>query len=593
MGNNGTREWRMASADPVRAALLERELAVSSLIATLLVNRGFTDPGLARGFLAPALRDLENPFSLAGIEAATDRLLKALKDRERVVIYGDYDVDGITGTSLLVNFFKFAGHPASTFIPNRLTDGYGFTEAGIRHFAAMKERGEGADVVITVDHGVSAVDGIRRLRELGIDVIVTDHHEPGPVLPDAVAVVNPKRADCPSKMKALCGVAVAFKLIWATSQRFSRDRRESDAFKSFLLDALSLVGLGTIADVMPLQGDNRIFARHGIEAIRKSTRPGLLALRQVAHLDRGVLGAADVAFRLAPRLNAAGRMGRHELALELLTTESQARAFELAQILETENAKRQKIEGVMVDEALAMLEKDPVHPGDPVVLWSDRWHIGVIGILAARVVDATGSPAVMIAVNGTVGKGSARSVPEVNIHEALSRASSTLTTFGGHKQAAGLEIPPEHLPRFRAELTKAVRDLRNGSKAGEPLTLDLELPFDRLGPELFADLGALHPHGEGNPAPVFLTRGVRVSGSVRTIGRDGKHAAFQVTKDGRVAKAVAYRQARRLAELSSGGACAIAWSPKSGVPSSVAPLEIEIHDFRLEAGASSEAGAGG
>ncbi len=581
MGSSVARDWVLRPPDSVHAEQLAAAIGVPRLTATLLLNRGLREPEAARSFLAPALRDLEDPFVLTDMDRAADRIALAMRRKERIVIYGDYDVDGMTGTALLLNFFRFAGVPARHYIPSRLDDGYGITETGIAHFAAERSAGLGPDVLITVDHGVTAVDGIARIADLGIDVIVTDHHEPGAALPErAAAIVNPRRPGCPSRTKHLCGVAVAFKLVWAASRRFTRDRRESNAYREFLLEALAFVGLGTIADVMPLTGDNRILARHGLAALAATTRPGLAALRRSARLDRNALSATDVAFRLVPRLNAASRMGRQELAVELLTTDSEARAIELAGLLDRENQERQRIEAAMVEDATRLLRTLPRADDDPVVLWSRDWHAGVIGILAARIVDLTGAPAIMISLRDGIGKGSARSAGDVSIHAAIGACAPLLLSFGGHRQAAGLTVPEAKLESLREALCAAVRAQRTAPGRRPALKLDAEIPFAAVDGALAAELSALEPFGEGNPSPAFLTRGVHLASEARTLGRDGRHATFDLTRDGRRFRALAFNHGRRLAELRTGVPLSVAWV--LGRPSfgRSAP-ELEILDFRI------------
>lgn len=450
---------------------------------------------------------------------------------------------------MLVSFLRRLGADVVPFLPDRTGSGYGF------HWPTMERLvGQGVRLFVSVDHGSAAVDAITRAKERGIDVIVADHHEMSPVLPPALAVINPKRPDSAYGFPSLCGTGVAMKVAWAVAQDLSPGARVTDEMRDFLLEGLALAVLGTVADVVPLRGENRVIVRHGLRVLEGRTRPGIAALLDVSRA-RAPLRAQDVAFRLAPRINAAGRMGSAELALELLLTDDAVRAREIAQRLDAENERRRAVERAIAEEARAqaLAEYGP-SPRGGIAMMSETWHHGVIGIVAARLVDEFNVPVVLVGVRGGVGRGSARTVRGIALHEALAACGTHLVAHGGHAGAAGLTIEPGRFPRFREAFHDWVAERLDDDARAPTLQVDAEVAPEEVNPALCADLDRLEPFGEGNPPVVLALRDVAVSGTPRRMGASNEHVSFFVGRGGRALRCVAFRDAARLAPLLRTGA---------------------------------------
>ncbi|MAG55571.1 MAG: single-stranded-DNA-specific exonuclease RecJ [Planctomycetes bacterium] len=529
--------WRLPHRDPEADGVLAERLGSSRVLAALLRNRGLDDPVAARAWVQPRLRDLSHPYEIADLERGAERLRKAIKDRERIVVYGDYDVDGMTGTVILMNFVHLAGGRCEFKIPNRLKEGYSFNDEAIEHFLAAEEP---PGLVLTVDHGTSAVDGIAKLADAGVDVVVTDHHEPPAILPDrAHALINPRRKDDHSPFKSLCGAAVAYKLAWGTAEAFSGQRKLDPAFREFLLDAMGMVSLATVTDVVPLVGENRVLCFHGLRALPVSNNHGLKALLSASRLQRGIVRAAHVAFRIGPRINAAGRMGEAELAIELLTTPDPDRAKTLAKRLETANDRRRSLEKEMMREILALPEIKNHEPGRAICLGRRGWHPGVIGIVAARLVDRFSVPSLVVGLAGDKSRASARSVDGVNVKEVLDDVSEHLIAWGGHAGAAGATVDAQAFPALKIAFEDRASEVHAASGVVPSLDIDLELPFRAIRPELIEELERLAPHGEANPPAMFSTHGVEVAGKPQIIGGERGHLVFHARHDGRTFRAFA------------------------------------------------------
>lgn len=536
-------------SSPEALALLARRLSVAPLVARVLLQRGLAEEPRARSFLTPRLADLGAPQALPDMDRAAERLARAVKSKERIAICGDYDVDGMTGTALLVRFFRLAGADVTWAIPDRDEDGYGLSVAGVERLHA-----DGVRVAVTVDNGVSAHDALERARELGIDVVVTDHHLPGATLPPAVAIVNPHLAasavPSPGAAPASgmpCGCALAFKTAWAVADRLRHlaGGEGAQRFKAFLRDAMALVALASVADVVDLVGENRVLVAHGLEALRASPHAGLAALRAAADVGALPLTTEDVAFKLAPRLNAAGRLSRPGLVIELLSCDDPVRAAELARLLDQANEERRRIERRVLDEALP--RADELLAGGrraSLVVHGQGWHKGVIGIVAARLVDRHALPTVVIGFDGADGRGSCRTSPDVDLHRALSVCGSHLKRFGGHAMAAGLEIGLHEVERFAARFDDAVRQQLGGAAAPERvLWSDLVADVDEIDLTTVQELHRLAPFGAGNPEPRFLLRGVRLAGRPKVMGAESSHLSFALRQKGGAVRVVGFRRA--------------------------------------------------
>ena len=567
--------WRLKSIPAAARAALEAH-GLTPLVATLLAARGHSDPARTDAHLAASPMALHDPFLLPGMQAAVERIGRAMRDKETILVHGDYDVDGVTGTSLLMRLFKLLGAKAVWHIPNRLEHGYSFGEHSLDRVAET-----GAKVVISVDNGTSAHTVIAALKERGVDTVVTDHHEPseGP-LPVACAIVNPKLADSTYPMRELCGGAVAFKLAWGVCQHHLGARRLSDDFKRFLEEATAYVAIATVCDVVPLLDENRVFARFGLKALESSKNPGLAALRAAAGL-KGRLTAEDVAFQIGPRINASGRLGSAARAVELLLADDEPSARAHAAELETLNQRRKVIEAEVLKAARLAAEPYADASRHPVlVLAGQGWHQGVVGIVAARLTEEYHRPAVVIGLDGAAGRGSARTVGNFSILEAIRGAAAHLERFGGHAAAAGLEIRSENVERARAAIEARARELLLAEALEEPaLDIDCELPFERMTPATMALLDRLAPFGAANDAPVFLSRSVHLAEPPRTVGADQRHVLLHLRKGDHVLKSMAFGLAPRLPELQLGRPLDIVFTPKWNTFRGETKLEAELHDF--------------
>jgi single-stranded-DNA-specific exonuclease len=569
--------WRLKRPAPDAVSALERS-GISRLLATLLVARGHGDAERAQAHLRASPMALHDPFLLPGMHAATERLARALRDRETILVHGDYDVDGVTGTALLVRLFRMLGARVAWHIPNRLEHGYSFGTHSLDRAAA-----EGATVVISVDNGTSAHAVIAALKERGVDTVVTDHHEasPGP-LPDAVAIVNPKLPGSRYPMRELCGGAVAFKLAWGLCQHLFGARKVSEEQKRFLEEATSYVAIATVCDVVPLVDENRVFARFGLKALESTRNHGLAALLEIAGLAGARLTASDVGYQIGPRLNASGRLGSAECAVELLLAADAETARAHARRLDTLNKQRKEIEAGVLAEArvAARACADPdEHP--VLVLAGQGWHQGVVGIVAARLTEELGRPAIVIGLDGASGRGSARTVHGFDVLQAIAGAAPHLDRYGGHQQAAGLEIRAENVDAARAAIAARAREMLKGASHPESLLhIDCELAFESMTSVCMHELERLSPFGAHNEAPVFLARGVHLAEPARTVGPDRNHLLLRLRKGAHVLKALAFRAGPRVEELALGRPLDTVFTPKWSTFRGETALELELLDFR-------------
>lgn len=518
------KRWVIAKPEPALAGALSGELHLAVPLAQVLINRGYRDADKASQFLNPQLRQLGDPFDLPDMAKAVDRILAAIQNKERIVIYGDYDVDGVTASALLQRVLSAAGATVASFLPHRMDEGYGLTSDGLAR--CVKEHQP--RLLIAVDCGTSSAKEIADLTEHGIDTIVLDHHEPPEQLPECVALVNPKAAGRDDRATMLASVGVAFKLAHAL---LKRDRHLSERID--LRDHLDLVAVGTVADLVPLVGENRILVKAGLERLPHTQKIGLRALMDVADVPDRVT-PYHIGFRIGPRLNAAGRLSDAMAALELMLTGDPARAKELADLLDGHNVERQRIEGRMVDEAMAMAreqEQDRV-----LVLAKDGWHVGVIGIVASRVLQEFYKPTVVIGIEGGVGKGSCRSVPGFSIVRALRHCERLLERFGGHDMAAGLSVKSGNIDELRRSLNEFARNTLKEDDLHQRLKIDAVVTLDDLDADFFEQLAGLEPCGMENPTPVFAVEGVQLRGAPRVVGKN--HLRFNVTDGDMTAQAI-------------------------------------------------------
>ena len=498
-----------AAPDSDAVRMLAEELHLPPVVCRLLLARDHGTTASAKKFLRPRLEQLHEPSGLLGLDRAVGRLVRAVRSGETILVHGDYDVDGICSTTLLIRAIGAFGGRAVPFIPRRIEDGYDLSVAGVDAAVAA-----GAKVVITADCGTSAHAPIAMLCEQGIDVIVTDHHLPGGPLPDCLAVINPQQPGCTYPDKGLAAVGVAFKLALALA-------RALGANENIVLHMLDLVALATIADVAPLCGENRVLARYGLKLLRETQNPGLRALIRASGLEGKELTAGRIGFILAPRLNAVGRLGHALRGVELLMTTSEHEANVIARELEELNRRRQALDRATLDEAREMVAALDLDETWGIVLAKEGWHPGVIGIVASRIVEDTGRPTVLIALDAGMGKGSGRSISAFHLHEALTDCRQHLVRFGGHRMAAGVTVSSEHVGEFARCFNEIARARLRAEDLVPELRVDLELPIDDANVGLEALLRHFEPFGIGNAAPVFVARGVRLASPPRVIGQDG------------------------------------------------------------------------
>lgn len=506
---------------------ISQSLNLPSIIVKILVNRGVDTVDEIQSFIEPKMSDLSDPFELPDMGKAVERIVDALRENEKIMVYGDYDVDGITASSLMFLVLNKLGAQVSYYLPNRLVEGYGLSEDGIAE--AVKR---GATLIVSVDTGVTAIDEVEYARGKGIDVVVTDHHEPGETIPKAAAIVNPKIIRDSEKGHELAGVGVAFKVAQALYRRLQQDESE-------LEEHLDLVALGTSADIVPLIHENRILTKYGIRQIVRTTKPGLKKLVFVSGLMGKEISTGQVVFILAPRINAIGRLGDAEKAIKLLTTRDEAAASEIARFLDEENRRRKAIDEKTLDEALELLETSVDLENDrAIVLDSSGWHQGVIGIVASRLVERYYLPTVLISVEGDVGKGSARSIPGFHIYEALRSCGDILLRFGGHKYAAGLSIKAENIPEFRERFKKVASEKLNLDDLTPKLHIDAEVDIDDIDMDFVQTIEMFSPFGPQNMRPVFLTRNLSIVGQPYIVGRN--HLKMRVKRGDNVLDVIGF-----------------------------------------------------
>lgn len=579
-----TSRWRLTRHEPALVQKLARELGVSGVTAALLAARGWSGGEATRAHLEPKLSALHDPARFTSMAAASARIRRAIERGETILVHGDYDVDGVTGTALLMRLFEKLGARAVWHIPNRFTDGYSFGAHSLERARAV-----GATLVISVDNGTSAIDTIEELARAGVDTIVTDHHEPPADgrLPRAVAIVNPKVEGSGYPFRELCGGAVAFKLAWGVCQELSGARGDGakvrEDLRELLVEAMGYVAIATVCDVVPLVDENRVLARHGLRALELSQRPGVRALLRVAKLDGLKLDAEDVAFKIGPRINASGRLGSAQKAVELLLANDDASAHAAALELDRLNEERKRIEAELVAHAARAAEPfaDPVeHP--VLVLAGQGWHQGVVGIAAARLVTRFARPAIVIGLDGASGRGSARSLPGFDVLEALSGGAEHLTRFGGHEQAAGCEVAADRVDALRAAVcARAHAMLERAGLEAPALAIDCEIPFTAMTSELMREIDRLKPFGERNERPMLLSCGLRLVEPPRIVGADGTHVQLRLRHGVNELKAMAFGQAHRVKELAMGRDVHAVYTPKWNTFRGETKLEIEVVDFRV------------
>lgn len=503
------RKWVVKEPPEEQSILaLADSLNISSPLATILLLRGITNFHEAKIFFRPELESLYNPFLMDGMHEATNRIIESITNNERIVIYGDYDVDGTSSAALLYLFLRELNANVRVHIPNRLTDGYGLSNDSIDTLAK-----EGVELLVTVDCGITAVEEVAHANSIGIDVIISDHHKPKEVIPDAIAVLDPLKPGCNYPYKYLSGAGVAFKLARAVSDRVGR--------KEGILQFLDLVALAAAADIVPLTDENRVLVKKGMELINENPRPGILALIHKAKKEVGSLTAGQVVFTIAPRINAVGRMGDAQRAVDLFVTDTQGEADRIAQILEDENYERRKIDEMTFSHAITLIEEEIDLDNEvAIILHVDEWHPGVIGIVASRVVEKYHRPALMLSTIDGVAKGSARSITGFNIYEALQECDDLLIQFGGHEAAAGVAIEIDKISEFKKRFNRILKDKMVEKDIVPKIKIDTKISFSDITPKFIRILDQFAPFGPGNMRPVFITEDVELANYPRIVGKN-------------------------------------------------------------------------
>jgi single-stranded-DNA-specific exonuclease len=530
------KQWEILPQNPNLAEKLAGELKLSPITAQVLLHRGISNCDQAKIFLTPKLSILRDPLDFPQIKVAAQRIFEAREKKQKICVFGDYDVDGVTGTALLTLALRFLGLDVDYYVPHRYAEGYGMNAEAVREIAAR-----GAKLIITVDCGISNLEEINLARELGVDVIVTDHHNLPPQLPAALAVVNPKLLEADHPSRYLSGVGVAFKFLWGIFKLAG----VKDAV--FLTSLLDLVGLGTISDIVPLIGENRIFAVHGLAVLNKKKRVGLRCLMEVAGL-KNKISVHQVNFMLSPRLNAAGRLKHANLSLELLLTEDEDRARSLANQLNAANLDRQGIGNSIQGEVFERLDAMELEGEKIIVLEGRDWHPGVIGIVASQVTERYYKPAVLIGVQEGVGRGSARSIEGVNVFDILDSCRDLYLDFGGHAGAAGFEIPSEKIPELVSRLKIAAADRLKEADLVSKIKIEAEIDPKILTLSLVKELEMLDPHGEDNPPPVFISRNLCAQDWNR-VGSNKKHLKARFTDGSMTLETIGFGMGERASEL--------------------------------------------
>ncbi|MEA3224376.1 MAG: single-stranded-DNA-specific exonuclease RecJ [Planctomycetota bacterium] len=574
------KHWAIRPPDD-HSVELAKSLKVSPLVAQVLINRQITDAQTGARFLTPKLTDLIDPAQMPGVGPAVQKLKQAITSKEKITIYGDYDVDGITGVTILWQVLTLLGANVDYYIPHRVDEGYGLNIEAIESLAKS-----GTKLVVTVDCGITAFNSAELAERLGLDVIITDHHQPGQDLPKAVAAVHPAlEQSYPNQDSA--GAMVAFKLAWAVANEFNSGRRLEPKLREYMLTATSLAAMGTVADIVDLRGENRILTSYGLRALPDSKLSGIQALIETAGLTGHKLDSFHIGFRLAPMLNAAGRMGHARLAVELLTSDSPVRSMQIAEYLKEQNTQRQQCDRKIFKQACEMIvERGLNHPDrKSIVLSSENWHTGVIGIVASKVVDKFYRPTIMInagdAENG-VAQGSGRSVPGFCLLSAIKACSQNLIRFGGHKMACGITIETDKIEQFAAKFEAYAKENLKEEETVAKLHIDAVASLDTFRKETVDELQLLGPFGQGNPEPIFATKGVRLASPPRRVGAGRDHLQLAITDNTAAVRCIGFRLGKLEKKLLEHEFFNVAYQPQINTYNGNSNVEFTLADIQFE-----------
>lgn len=574
------KQWVIAPPDN-RRLQLARALKVSPLLAQVLINRGITDTRAGATFLRPKLTELISPELMPGIKAAVSRITQAIKSKEKITIYGDYDVDGITGVAILWQILTLLGANVDYYIPHRIDEGYGLNEDAIRTIAKT-----GTKILITVDCGITAFDSAQLAEQLGLDLIITDHHLPDPDLPKAAAVVHPA-LDVAYANQHSSGSMVAYKLAWAIANQFKAGQKLQPHLRDFMLNATSFAAMGTVADIVDLRGENRILTSYGLKSLSQSSLSGVQALIESAGLTGQGLDSFSIGFRLAPMLNAAGRMGHARLAVELLTTDSPTKSTEIAQYLKQQNEQRRRYEQKIFKHARDMIRELGLdnQTQKSIVLTSQDWHTGVIGIVASRIAEKYHRPTILFNAspdqNG-IAQGSARSIKNFCLLTAIKACSHHLLTFGGHKMAAGLTIKTHNIEKFTADFETHAKQNLTKDDCISKLHIDAVAKLNQFKKETVTELQMLGPFGQGNPRPIFATNGVRLAAPPRACGSRGNHLQLAITDNTNAVRCIGFGMGKLEKKLLDKEFFNVAYQPQLNTYNGLTNVEFVLADIQFE-----------
>jgi len=573
------------------APAFARSLGVSPLLAQILISRGVLASEEASIFLKPKLIQLIKPELMPGAQNAAERTTRAIDEKQKITIYGDYDVDGITAVAILWQILTLLGADVDYYIPHRVDEGYGLNPQAIK---ALSENG--TNLLVTVDCGITAFDSAKLVKQLGIDLIITDHHQPADTLPQADAIVHPA-IDQSYENQDSAGAMVAYKLAWAIANKVSAGARLEPRLRQFMIDATSLAAMGTIADVVDLRGENRILTSYGLKTLPHCELPGIRALIESANLTGKGLDSSHIGFRLAPMLNAAGRMGHARLAVELLTSDSDTRSAKIAEYLKQQNTLRQKSEKKIFQHACEMIiEKGLNHPDSKSIVLADKtWHTGIVGIVASRLAEKFHRPAVMLSMPTrnnnhqtddvspkTIAQGSGRSIPGFSLLDAITACSQHLISFGGHKMAAGVTVELENIELFAAQFEDYAKNNLKEEDIVAKLQIDALTPLGTFTKQIVTELKRLEPFGQGNPPPTFAAKGVRLVAPPRTVGAKGDHLQITITDSNTAVRCIGFNFAKYEKKLLENEFFNVAFQPQINEYNGNSNVEFVLVDIAFE-----------
>ena len=556
------KKWQIYQIDEEKVNEISEKYSINKLLSTILVNRGITENEQMRKFLSPKRNDFYNPFEMPDMEIAVERIIKAIEEKEKVIIYGDYDVDGITSVTVLKSFLEERGIQVSEYIPNRLEEGYGLNKKAVEEIAKNKNT-----LMITVDCGISAVEEVEYANQLGIETIITDHHEPGNEIPNALAVVDAKRKDNKYPFRNLAGVGVVFKLINAIAIKMNLEEKD-------YLKYLDIVCIGTISDIVPLVDENRVIVKLGLRLVEQTKNLGLKSILKSSGYNK--IDSSVISFGVAPRINACGRMGHQEDALKLFLSKELNEVNELAQKLNDYNKLRQETEKKIYNDAISQIEEKGLKENNTIVVMGENWHHGVIGIVSSKITEIYFKPSILLCEDGDSGKGSGRSIPGFDLYEALTECKDTIDRFGGHSMAIGINVKKEKFEEFKNALENIAKQ-RNISSIIPILNIDAQINLDDLNKDMVKSLNELEPFGEGNKNPIFAFKNLKID-SIRALS-NGKHLKLTLKDNKNIVNAIGFNLGNLVTEYKIGDKVDIVGNLEINSFNGVDNIQINIKDL--------------